>query len=247
MKIGIYGDSFAEILKNKHGEHCWVFRLLNQYPGSENLSRSGTSLFWSYELLLRTYQEFDKIIFVATQPSRLSILESPESTPWFLREQLKNGNLTAELRQKFKSLLEYFVHVSTDNNVALKDSLFFEMLVERLLKLPVPTMVIPAFEVNYLFGPTKLGLHNISIMEETHWGKKWTKFSDRQHSGKSIFGSNSTLKDHRQCHMTNLNNAILFDKINAILPTMDRGMELPIELDDFAMPDSFEKYVFTPE
>jgi hypothetical protein len=243
MKIAIYGDSFGEILNNQHGKHCWVQRLKNQYPEVTLFARSGTSLFWSYELLLRTYQEFDKIIFLATQPNRLSILESPESTPWFLRERLRDDNLPMDLRQKFKSLLDYFVYVSTDNNVVLKESLFFEMLVERISKLPVPTLIIPAFEVNYLFGPKKLGLHNISMMEESHWGKKWNRFFDRKHSIKFTL-SPGVLWDHRQCHMTNQNNAILFDKITNILPTMEQGTELTIDLADFVPPDSFENYIY---
>lgn len=246
MKIGIYGDSFAEILKNKHGAHCWVYRLLEQYPDSENLSRSGTSLFWSYDVLLQTYQRFDKIIFLATQPNRLSLIETAESTPWFLRQRLTDNNLSAELRQKYKSLLEYFLYVSTDSNVMRKESLFFELVIERILKIPVPALVIPAFEVNYFNGPTKLGLHNVVAMEQSYWGKKWTKFFNKQHNGSSAFSAGD-LWDNRQCHMTNPNNAILFDKISNILPTLTQGTELTINLDDFVLPDSFENYIYPLE
>jgi len=247
MKIAIYGDSYAEILKNQYGKHAWAFRLINQYPGSQRFSLSGTSLFWSYELLTRTYQEFDKIIFVATNPYRVSICENTESTSWFLDRRLADKNLDPWLRKKFLSLLDYYVYVSTDPIVYRKDALFYELLIEKLLKLPVPVLVIPAFELTYNNGSNKLGLYSVTEMEESHWGKKWDNYASSKQSDNTALFSTETRLDHRQSHMTNPNNAILFDKIMSVLPTMTHGTELAIDPNEFVPPDAFENYVYVSD
>lgn len=243
MKIGIYGDSYAEILNNGYGQYAWVYRVKECYKDVNIMSKSGTSVYWSYDSLTQTYAEFDKIIFVMTQASRVSIAEFPEATPWFIQHELKNKNLPFDLKQKYQALLDYYLYISMDNAVNRKEALFYELVSQQILQLPVPVMIIPAFAVNYFNGQRKLGLYNVSQMEQDHWGKKWKKFLKTQHQ--SIIKDPRV--DHRQCHMSNANNAILFDKINSILPTLDHGIELPIELDDFVLPDEFENYVFAPE
>ena len=69
MKIGIFGDSFADTLVcdkeevSKHNIIGWPDLLKTEY-NIVNFSRGGTSLFYSYMLFKEKQTDFDKIIFV---------------------------------------------------------------------------------------------------------------------------------------------------------------------------------------
>lgn len=69
MKIGIFGDSFASEEWRPGG---WSCLLQTQYQYNiQNFAISATSLFWSYQQLIKNIDNFDTIIFVATSPGRL--------------------------------------------------------------------------------------------------------------------------------------------------------------------------------
>ena len=73
MKIGVYGDSFAcQHTTVESATITWYNMLANFIPNStvKSYGWGATSLFYSYKSFLKTYHEFDKIIFLVTNPDR---------------------------------------------------------------------------------------------------------------------------------------------------------------------------------
>ena len=73
MKIAIYGDSFAQPVEfgYKGNDFLWCNTLANKLNGSiDNFAITGSSIFYSYQQFLRTYNEYDLCIFVITSINR---------------------------------------------------------------------------------------------------------------------------------------------------------------------------------
>jgi len=73
MNLGIFADSFGkvrDIVKNP--TKSWTVLLENNFNVT-NFAKSGSSLYYSYDLFLKYHTTFDKVIFVATVPGRLNL------------------------------------------------------------------------------------------------------------------------------------------------------------------------------
>jgi hypothetical protein len=70
MKIGIYGDSYAD--PNPTPAEGWLTYLRNNIECTtiDQHSRAGTSHWWSYQKFIQTYKDYDTIIFCHTNPIR---------------------------------------------------------------------------------------------------------------------------------------------------------------------------------
>ena len=69
MKIAIFGDSYAHEADNS--TISWSHLLRAQYHHDiHNYARGATCLFWSYQQLVKHIDNFDTIVFVATQVGR---------------------------------------------------------------------------------------------------------------------------------------------------------------------------------
>ena len=66
MKLGIFGDSYAD--PNPNPDYAWSHYLTQSLQPElvTNFSRSGTSHWWSYENFLKNYSNFDTIVFCHT-------------------------------------------------------------------------------------------------------------------------------------------------------------------------------------
>jgi hypothetical protein len=71
MEIGIFGDSFCAY----SDEGTWPDYLKKHYTGANItcFGKAGSSLFYSYYLMKQNYHKFDKIVFCATEASRLTL------------------------------------------------------------------------------------------------------------------------------------------------------------------------------
>jgi hypothetical protein len=124
MKIAVYGDSFAQPVDfgYKGNDFLWCNTLANKLNGSiDNFAETGSSIFYSYQQFLRTYNEYDLCIFIITsinryfKPLQLSIgpiihVSSIDQID-FYRKKLK---LNAEDIQLFNWLEGWFL--SSDSN-----------------------------------------------------------------------------------------------------------------------------------
>jgi len=138
MKIGIYGDSFAE----RMSENSWTVRL-ESLLGADitNYGLSGSDLYWSYNLYRQNYLKYDLNIFVATGSCRTSYFDWDRDTQTLKHIWMQKGSVDASIDWN-KNLFDYnmtnidkrihknntyewanYTHVDVVKHLAIYDSL----------------------------------------------------------------------------------------------------------------------------
>jgi hypothetical protein len=72
MKIGVYGDSYADF-HPQSDPYSWASYLQQMFDGNIeifNYARTGSSVYFSYQNFLKSYYLYDLIIFLVTNPNR---------------------------------------------------------------------------------------------------------------------------------------------------------------------------------
>lgn len=75
MKIGVFGDSFAD--ENMQSGKSWIswLRENDDITSVTSWGIGGTSLEYSYQKFLENHNDYDRIIFLATEPNRMHMLD----------------------------------------------------------------------------------------------------------------------------------------------------------------------------
>ena len=150
MIIGIFGDSFASEEWHPSGWSCYL-RTQYQY-NIQNFGASATSLFWSYQQLIKNIDNFDTIIFVATSPGRLYWPDTARKLHYissiFTAQQAIKSNPPLNDLAVFKAAEQYHLNLANDefevfvHNQILKE--ISKLCTDRGKKL----ILIPAFDIN---------------------------------------------------------------------------------------------------
>ena len=127
--LGIFGDSWAKTItsaesKKFHDGHAW-WELLSEKYEVTNFGVPGSSVYFSYEEFNKHYSNFDKIIFLATEPGRLTFevgseIKNPRLAPEFKRHcnsygtadyysKVFNNSRFPEDSARFNAAKEYFL------------------------------------------------------------------------------------------------------------------------------------------
>lgn len=151
MKIAIYGDSFACEKSSRfpelHGDRSWIKILKDHDYNITCYGLSGTSLFWSYLNFINTSKNFDKIIFIASDGSRLYIPTSKTRKHWVPGNVFRDDQ--EELKDDlFESVLRFYRDIWNPDestiyrNLILKDLSQYEnvLLIDTTKNLYKPTM-----------------------------------------------------------------------------------------------------------
>jgi len=141
MKLGIYGDSFADPGSGEN-DGSWVNYLVNlieqdskQSIQVDNYARGGSSLYFSYKKLLATGKKYDLVIFLATEPHRYpnpimingrdNYITSIPHVENIERTQLEK--LTPETQEIFRNLRGWFLVPNFDFNADMSDLMMSEI------------------------------------------------------------------------------------------------------------------------
>ena len=205
MKIAIFGDSFADdIMHKEQGYDTWVEILRKKYyPDLVCYGTCGSSLYYSYNLLKKHYQDYDKIIFIATGPGRMSLpdyIEEPKHPFLFSRLRhfagIRNIELTLKESDKFnfspvviqalEAAVMYYKYLYDDN----KEQIMHKLLIEDISRTLPDVLFLDSQQ-----------LVNISKYEI-------------QACGLSFPYLNENFFDRRRCHLTKRNNEILAEKMH---------------------------------
>jgi len=84
MKIGVFGDSFADVLWGfSHPQAGWP-KLVHEKMGGEVAyhAMSGTSHWWSHQQFLEHHQNYDVVLFMHTSPTRWCSLPASCNPGW---------------------------------------------------------------------------------------------------------------------------------------------------------------------
>ncbi len=228
MKIGIFGDSYADEHHNKFfaSYPSWMQILRSKYSlDVTSYGLSATSLFYSYKKLLEHKHEFDKIIFLTTVSGRIMV---PSDIP-MTNEKYKHINSVSTARFNI-SQIESNIAPSTAGDFdilkaaeaysfylydAEKEELFHDMLVKKI-KEDNPDVIFVDTISNWRTGTR--GLSCIAKMEIVESGLDAGLFKG--------------FTDNRVCHLSKRNNEILADKMYSWL----NGEPVHINVNEFKVP-----------
>lgn len=154
-RLGIFGDSFSDPTWNENNYLSWPELLADNFKVT-NFSKSGSSLWYSYQKLKNHYAEFDTCIFVATVYGRFYI-ESLDhhlninTNTWPIKNGVNLGNVYYK---------EFF---SFDRDVT-----FHNFMINDILAMP-NIIFIPAYE-ECMINNECISLNHFSNAELHHYG-----------------------------------------------------------------------------
>lgn len=132
MKIGIYGDSYADFYPT--WTHSWASYLREMIGGEiqiDNYAKGGSSIYFSYKNFLETNDLYDLVIFLATEPHRYPIKFQPSvskqthyitSIPHIEQIEKHSGTiLTVEEKTFLVNLRGWFNSSSEEYNMDMAD------------------------------------------------------------------------------------------------------------------------------
>jgi hypothetical protein len=203
MRIGIFGDSFAD--SNRKPTLSWTHYLADvlRAESISTFSRSGTSHWWSYEFFLKNYKDFDTIIFCHTLPVRWPSLPDEYLGYHWDVGQAKAALTTPEYIQKINRVfLDIFPEPLLD---AISEHIFRkvdELCREANISLVHLTVGQPNYNVKkYTSYPVLVDVSAISFMERTMYKSKDINFWEQL--------VKLNIPDIRACHLLPNNNMSL--------------------------------------
>lgn len=228
MKIGVFGDSFAEIESKKHTsiiDESWITILKNEGYNVTCFGKAGSSIWYSYEKFLYNHGHFDVNIFVYSHHNRIHSL--PEYLTGFnslrcvddIYRDTRYKNLQDYQHEELKAILNSYIF--TQNNTLdrfVANQVFSEVNKismehgSRIINiLPFVQSNDNMIDLSLRKGPCLMGLHEITKREE------------------SKFKITPKTTDTRSCHLTFENNMALTKLLKPLMS--DNNMDV-VELID---------------
>jgi hypothetical protein len=228
MKIGIFGDSFADC-----SWYPWAETDTNIGPGWPellatnynlvNYAHGGSSLFYSYQLFLKHHSQFDKVIFVTTACERFytnlvetkTIFHVVPGTDFKKRSQVEKDRGHHINAKIVEAAGDYVLYVLDSK----KERLFSDLMIDNITCIRPDTIIIPALHAK---ESSTVTVGEISKLENTFYNMTDQLF--KLHN----------LTDLRKCHLTDENNTMVYEKIKDILTGKSNHFNLTNE--DFRIP-----------
>lgn len=178
MKIGIYGDSYADGCDLN--SHTWASKLA-ELLGADHIgyhARAGTPLYWSYQQIVATGHQYDRIILTVTEPMRFPVAVGPNKL--FVTGQQGCYQFRAPLRDDLKSWFAI-------SDIGYLDTV--QELILRDLQQQFPNIIlIPCFKTSFTgarltaYGAFALYQINQQMIvslgmdpDQSKWNTKWTE------------------------------------------------------------------------
>jgi hypothetical protein len=195
MKLGIFGDSYgiSSVRDNDIPDLSWVQIIANtgKYTVT-NYCIGGSDLWFSYQKFVTHQHEFNKIIFLVTNPHRVYLPKVDLFTN-FANAKLRAGLFDGELKTQYQLAVSYYENLHNFE----KDELCHELVVEKIKSIRSDIILYPCFDLPYL---KDFSLVEITNFEDLALGLT----SDiRQRF------NNNKLRDSRKCHMIGENNLVV--------------------------------------
>lgn len=239
MKIGIYGDSYADPIK-KNPSADWMDTLRSKYSDVVTYGVGGSNLYYSVCQFKETHHLFDKKILLVTSPFRVwaknsSIIPKDHRflpSPWYIKSRIdfqktyNNDPVSREHNIKlFEAAIIYMSFVVNKEEEIYKH----QLMIKDILSMDPDTILVPCFHFS---GVDNVKGHLGSIVKKEN--KAWNTTDEEF--------INFNIDDLRNCHMTAENNLIFAEKI---IDVIENGTPLSLDQNDFVDPsvDSKEFYI----
>jgi hypothetical protein len=196
MKIGVFGDSFANHRRNS--SPTWV-DILSETYSVDNYAEPGSSLFFSVDNFKRRHERYDKIIFCITGPERLMLPERSKikyknlncNIKFNTAEWLLNSS-DASKKDKIiaKAVYDYYIHVQNNEY----DRYVHKLMIDNIKRTRPDGIFIDGIG----------DLNQVCHKENDHYNK---------------IDNIEKYTDLRNCHLTETNNRILAEEMKKALET----------------------------
>jgi hypothetical protein len=150
ITLGIFGDSTGRCTPHPEiNEKHWVnfVEETNKYE-IKNFSEGQTSLWYSYNLFLNYHRQFEKIIFIATIPNRLTLPKKSkfitgrhhaiEYTSHILQKSIQDGD--TEKVKEFQLIQDYWSQIHDTE----RDTTLHHLMIENIKKIRPDAIVYPS-------------------------------------------------------------------------------------------------------
>ena len=200
MKIGIFGDSFADdqsmwIEHFKEVGPSWIDYLRDQNIEIDNYAFAGSGLYYSYDKFISNFQKYDKIIFLVTSPGRICLPdEDGKYSHCFSVAKVEKDLATCfdyNKKVRLNAVRDYFLYVKNEKF----DNLVHDLLIENISKKHSSILMIPSFIYSRI--QSLMPFVKISEFEATFWN-----LTDTLPHGREF-------QDARKCHMCEENNLMV--------------------------------------
>ena len=174
MKIGVFGDSFAD--KNA-GKIWWQF-LQNYGHEVTCFGESGSSIVWSAKQILNAKNDFDFIIWCVTSPNRITVWQRANFTEKYVHVQGTDQKFHSDPEiQKKIDATEKFIQIAMDE----PDREFVAKCVVEHVKTQVPDMLlIPCFAMPLFDSVENAGFNLFELFEKETKCFPHSKFEVRE-------------------------------------------------------------------
>lgn len=230
MKIGIFGDSFAKLKFNP--TLAW-YEILAQKYDVTNYGWPGSTMFYSVEHFKRHHHEYDKVIYIITQPGRIqfsediaedlseSFIPSNSQLAFLEYRELQKTYPNNERLKTIAAAHYYFLYLQNWNY----EVYIQELMVQDIMAMRSDTILIDGFPQSRPTSTATNNLQAISDKEADYWGYNGQRPTPE--------------KDIRNCHFTVENNEIFAGKVEEWL----NGKSVHINPDEFVTPNNKEFYI----
>ena len=240
MKIGIFGDSFAEGSKDYSQQNprsiiAWPDFLREEFE-IYNHAKTASSLFYSINSYKQSYTLYDKKIFIVTYPGRFELPNDVFERIDIEKDKFTN-NITSvdqkikkyqqlnlnEIAKLFQAAKDYYIYLY---NKELQEYIH-ELMINDIKNLAYHdnnTLIIPAKSND----PNTFFMEQVLYFENKHWD-----LDDESYNKQDCI-------DKRVCHMTVKNNFIFYQKIKEWIDTGTFN----VSIDDFEKPSLEDKKLY---
>lgn len=233
MNVGIFGDSWGDSRRHylRQPAKCWVEILQEKYNVT-NFAESGSSLYFSAKTFYEHYRKFDKVIFIATDSSRLYLPEhsaiiTDETTGETTRHAKFDSSMyhpTTVLQnpkneQIFLAIKMYFAYI----NVQEEDNYYYSLVLADI--------------------ESKMASDKLLLLS-----KMFHIYHKEEDYYRSQGYDANVCNERKNCHMTDSNNRRLAELVDEWLQTGKTNLRGPsnsnVNTDLFYDPvdEPFEKY-----
>jgi hypothetical protein len=223
MKLGVFGDSFADPIDfNASDNFAWPVLLSKEcnLTKKDCYARKGTSHWWSYEQFLQHYKKYDTIVFVHTSAMRWPHLPTEETgRHWMVGEF---GDIDGLVSPLLKQINPHYMDIFSDELLNFISHNIYKSVNQICADNGIHLINIMPFKNEYEavnFGfPTLTGLTAIS------WNERVVVNDTRYTIVEALQLVNDIREYSRYCHLNKSNNRSLFDLIKDLIVTKRDGL-----------------------
>jgi hypothetical protein len=223
MKLGVFGDSFADPIDfNASDNFAWPVLLSKEcnLTKKDCYARKGTSHWWSYEQFLLNYKKYDTIVFVHTSAMRWPHLPTEETgRHWMVGEF---GDIDGLVSPLLKQINPHYMDIFSDELLNFISHNIYKSVNQICADNGIHLINIMPFKNEYEavnFGfPTLTGLTAIS------WNERVVVNDTRYTIVEALQLVNDIREYSRYCHLNKSNNRSLFDLIKDLIVTKRDGL-----------------------